>query len=137
MENRASGTPASLKELPVGHEFPSITYELTQATIAKYLDAVGESQDFVSSGIVPPLAIAACAIAALSKSFAVPPGTIHAAQELEFLKIIPLGSKINCGGKIASKLQRGRLNLISIEINAVNMEKEKVLSGKATIAVPD
>jgi acyl dehydratase len=120
----------------MGHEFPSVSYELSEPVITKYLDAVGESRDFLVSGVVPPLAIAACAITALSNSFAVPPGTIHAAQELEFLKVVPIGSVIKCGGRIANKLERGRLNLISIEINAIDQDEEKVLNGKATIAVP-
>jgi acyl dehydratase len=137
MENKEGTASTSLKELPIGHEFPSVSYELNQAVIEKYIGAVGESQDFLKSGVVPPLAIAACAITALSNSFAVPPGTIHAAQELEFLKIVPIGSTISCGGRIAHKLERGRLNLISIEISAVDRDDETVLSGKATIAVPD
>jgi len=33
-------------------------------------------------------------------------------------------------------VQRGPLYLLMLEINALNQDKEKVLSGKATIAVP-
>ena len=129
-------SPASLKELPIGYQFSPIRYELTKSVVAKYLDAVGERQDFLKSGIVPPLAIAACAMTALSQSFVVPPGSIHASQDLEFLKVVPVGATISCGGKIAHKLERGRLNLVSIEISALDQGEEEVLVGKATIAIP-
>ena len=138
MKNKESnGSPVSLKQLPIGYEFPSVSYELSVSVITKYLEAVGGQPDVLKSGIVPPLAIAACTMTASSQSFTVPPGSIHASQELEFLKLVPIGTTISCSGKIAQKLGRGRLNLIVLEINALNQEGEKALTGKATIAAPD
>ncbi len=129
-------SPISFEELAVGYEFPATSYELSQPLIAQYLEAVGGQQYFLTSGVVPPLAIAAYAMTALSQSFSVPPGSIHASQEFEFLKLVPIGSTVSCGGKIVQKVQRGRLHLVVLEINALNQDEEKVLSGKATIAVP-
>jgi len=129
-------SPISFEELAVGYEFPATNYELSKPLIARYLEAVGGQQYFLTSGVVPPLAIAAYAMTALSQSFSVPPGSIHASQEFEFLKLVPIGSTVSCGGKIVQKVQRGRLYLVVLEINALNQDKEKVLSGKATIAVP-
>jgi len=129
-------SPISFEELVVGYEFPATNYELSKSLIARYLEAVGGQQYFLTSGVVPPLAIAAYAMTALSQSFSVPPGSIHASQEFEFLKLVPIGSTVSCGGKIVQKVQRGRLYLVVLEINALNQDKEKVLSGKATIAVP-
>ena len=135
--NESNSSPLSFKQLPVGFEFPAVKYELGKPLIAKYLEAVGEETDFSTSGIVPPLAIAACAMTALSQSFTVPPGSIHASQELEFLRAVPIGAIISCGGKIASKLERGQLNLVVLEISVLNQAGEKVLAGKATIAAPN
>ncbi len=129
-------SPISFEESAVGYEFPPTSYELSESVIAKYLEAVGGQQHFLASGIVPPLAIATYAMTVLSQSFSVPPGSIHASQEFEFLKLVPIGSTISCGGKIAQKVQRGKLQLVALEINALNQDKEKVLSGKATIVVP-
>jgi len=128
--------PTSFDQLVVGYEFPSTSYHLTESVIAKYLEAVGGQQHLLTSGIVPPLAMAAYAMTALSQSFSVPKGAIHAAQELEFLKSVPIGTTISCSGKVVQKVQRGPLYLLMLEINALNQDKEKVLSGKATIAVP-
>ena len=129
--------PVSFEQLAEGYEFPLTSYELSEPVIAKYLEAVGGQQHFLTSGIVPPLAIAAYAMTALSQSFSVPPGSIHASQEFEFLKLVPIGTTVSCGGKVAQKVQRGRLHLVVLEISALNQDKEKVLSGKATIAVPN
>ena len=128
--------PTSFEQLVVGHEFPPIGYQLTESVISKYVEAVGGQQVFLKSGLVPPLAMAAYALVALAQSFSVPPGSIHASQELEFLKVVPIGTTISCAGKVAQKVERGRLNLVVLEINAMNQDKEKVLTGKATIAIP-
>ena len=137
MKERKQSSPLSFKQLPIGFEFPPTSYELTEPVISKYIEAVGEETGFLTSGIVPPLAIAACAMTALSQSFTVPPGSIHASQELEFLKAVPIGASISCGGKIAQKMERGSLNLIILEINVTNQAGEKVMTGKATIAAPN
>jgi hypothetical protein len=76
MKEKEQSSPLSFKQLPVGFEFPPTSYELTEAVIGKYLEAVGEETDFLTSGIVPPLAIAACAMTALSQSFTVPPDLV-------------------------------------------------------------
>lgn len=126
----------SFEQLAVGHEFPPATYQLSESVISKYVEAVGGQQDFLTSGIVPPLAIGAYAMNVLSQSFSIPPGSIHASQEFEFLKAVPIGTTITSSGKIAQKVERGRLNLVVLEINALNQDKEKVLTGKATVAIP-
>jgi acyl dehydratase len=126
----------SLDQLPTGYEFPFVSYELNRDLVGKYLAAVDEQEDFLTVGIVPPLAIAASAMTAVSKSIKVPPGSIHASQDFEFLKPVPVGATISCGGKVAQKLERGRLKLIGIEIQALDQDQKAVLTGKATIAVP-
>lgn len=128
--------PTSFEQLAVGYEFPPATYQLSGSVISKYVEAVGGQQDFLASGIVPPLAIGAYAMNALSQSFSIPPGSIHASQEFEFLKVVPIGTTITCCGKIAQKVERGRLSLVVLEINGLNQDKEKVLTGKATVAIP-
>jgi len=137
MKNQESDSSlVSFEQLPVGYEFPLSSYELSRSVVSKYLEAVGGQQDFLTLGIIPPLAVAACAITALSQSFSVPPGSIHASQDFEFLKLVPIGATISCGGKIAQKLERGRLRLVMLEIHALNQDQERVLAGKATIAIP-
>jgi len=122
------------EELTPGYKFPPATYELSASFVSKYLKAV----DGASAGFVPPLAITACAIAAMTKSVPLPPGTIaiHASQELEFFKLVPIGATIECHVGVAQKIARGKMSMLIMELEVFDKGKEKVQSGRATIALP-
>jgi hypothetical protein len=124
----------SYEELTPGYKFSPATYELNASFVSKYLRAVDSSGD----GFVPPLAITACAIAAMTKTIPVPPGTIaiHASQELEFLKMVPIGTTIECHIGVAQKIARGKMSMLVLELEILDKNKEKVQSGRATIALP-
>ena len=117
--------------LEVGCEFPAVTYQLTQPVIAKYKEAV--EANLSTTSFVPPLAIAAYAMKAMSQSFSLPPGSVHAAQELKFIKPVAIGSYINCQARVIEKINRARLNMVVIELSTFDQSNEQVLSGKATI----
>jgi len=124
----------SYEELIPGYEFPPATYELSASLVSKYLKAVDSAGD----GFVPPLAITACAIAAMTGSFSLPSGTIviHASQELEFFKLVPIGATIECHIGVAQKITRGKMSMLILEFEVFDKVKEKVQSGRATIALP-
>ena len=124
----------SYEELIPGYEFPPATYELSASLVSKYLKAVDSAGD----GFIPPLAITACAIAAMTGSFSLPSGTIviHASQELEFFKLVPIGATIECHTGVAQKITRGKMSMLILELEVFDKGKEKVQSGRATIALP-
>jgi hypothetical protein len=124
----------SYEELTPGYKFPPTTYELNASFVSKYLRAV----DAAGDGSVPPLAITACAIASMTESVPLPPGTIaiHASQDLEFLKLVPVGATIECHIGVAQKIARGKMSMLILEIEVFDEGKEKVQSGKATVALP-
>jgi len=124
----------SYEELIPGCKLPTATYELSASLVSKYLKAVDSAGD----GFVPPLAITACAIAAMTGSFSLPSGTIviHASQELEFFKVVPIGATIECHIGVAQKITRGKMSMLILEFEVLDRGKEKVQSGRATIALP-
>jgi len=124
----------SYEELIPGYKFPTATYELSASLVSKYLKAVDSAGD----GFVPPLAITACAITAMMGSFSLPSGTIviHASQELEFFKLVPIGATIECHIGVAQKITRGKMSMLILEFEVLDKGKEKVQSGRATIALP-
>jgi len=125
------------EELEPGYEFPPASYELSGSLISKYLKAVDSPEEIKSFGeFVPPLAIAAYAMAAMAVSFSLPPGAIHASQELEFFKLLPIGATIDCQTKVVRKLARSKLRMLVLELNVFDQSKEKVQSGKAIITLP-
>jgi hypothetical protein len=138
MQNKSGADiPRKNEQLVVGYEFPPTSYKLDMPLISKYLEAVGSrQQDPSASGFVPPTAIAAYAMTAMSHSLLLPSGTIHASQELESFKAVPIGSTISCRGRIARKIDRGELHLMLIELDALDLDGETVLSGRATLVLP-
>jgi acyl dehydratase len=124
----------SYEELTPGYKFPPATYELNASFVSKYLKAV----DAAGDGFVPPLAITACAVATMTKSVPLPPGTIaiHASQDLEFLKLVPVDTTIECHIGVAQKIARGKMSMLVLELEIFDEGKEKVQSGRATIALP-
>ncbi len=130
--------PVEVDHLVAGYEFPAVSYELSPSVVSKYLGAVGKpaKKRFPISEFVPPLAVAAYTMTAAFQSLLLPPGSIHASQELEFCKPGPIGTIIRCHAKVAQKLQRGKLHLLIFELNTLNQDGGKVLSGKVTVVLP-
>lgn len=124
----------NFEQLSPGYEFAPAVYKLDEPLVSRYIKAVGGGQ--CQTQYVPPLAIAAHALAALAKSLELSPGSIHAAQDFEFFKLVPLGATIKCKGKVAQKVSRGKLRMLMVEIDALNEKEEKVLWGKATLILP-
>lgn len=129
MQGRAVG----YEDLVAGFEFPPAKYKLDASLVSKYLEAVDGS----STGFVPPLAMTACALAALAKSLRPPLGAmvIHASQEMEFFKLVPIGSVVECHARVAKRINRGKMCMILLELDVFEQGKEKVQSGRTTIAL--
>ena len=131
------------KQLEVGYEFPPTSYDLTPEAVARYLDAVEEQGSLyyqrheadVLTGLVPPTALVAYSIAALSKYLLLPPGSIHVTQEIESLKPVSVGAKITCRATVSRRQDRGNLRLLTIDLGVFNQNEELVLSGKTGFIV--
>ena len=122
----------SYEELTPGYEFPLADYELSRSLISKYLEAV----DSELGTFVPPLAIAAYAMTAMSRYLSLPPGSIHASQELDFFKPVSIGDRVKCKTKVARKLSRGQMCMLVVEMNVLDEDGGMVQSGKATVILP-
>ena len=110
---------------------------MDSATVYLYLEAVKESSDlYRREGLVPPMAVTAYAMAALSEALTMPPGTIHVSQELDFLKMVKVGDTITCFCKVSRKVERGGLRLMNTDISVLNQNQEKVLTGRVGFVLP-
>jgi len=138
MEDKVSGMASiSYEELLPGYEFPPHSYELTPSLISDYLRAVDSPDELqIFKEFVPPLAIGAYAMAAIAGHLSLPPGSIHASQEFEFFRLVPIGSIINCQAKVARKLVRNKLCMLTLQLDVLDQNKEKVQSGKTTVILP-
>ena len=137
MESEAnrSISPKEFKDLEIGYKFSPVSYELTPSSISKFEEAVGTCSP--DANLVPPLATLIYAMKAVFQCIEIPPGSIHASQEAEFLKPVAIGSRLNYHAQIAQKTSRSKMNIIAVKINAFDQDKEMVLSAVTTLITPN
>ncbi len=124
-------------QLTVGFEFPPQGYAMDDGLVSLYLEATSDSGELIrSKKLVPPMAVTAFAMNALSQSVALPSGTIHVTQELDFIKTVTVGDTIVCYSKVSRKVDRGGMHLMNIDLTVTNQGKETVLTGKVGFILP-
>jgi hypothetical protein len=126
----------SLAALPKGFEFPPATFTLSREWVAEYVAAAGdEAIGALGDGLVPPMALAAQAVRALIEASPLPPGTLHAGQELSFRRAVRTGEQLTAQARIASRGERAGWVLMSVDFD-VQAGGESVMSGRATVTFP-
>jgi hypothetical protein len=129
-------------QLTQGYQFPEAGYRLTPELVAAYLDAVEDvtnygDDDHGQPRAVPPLAVTALAMASLSKSVDMPDGSIHTQQEASFCAPVHVGDEITCRSWVSSKRERGRFNLMTVDLSVVNAAGVEILNGKTSFILPE
>jgi acyl dehydratase len=124
-------------QLTVGFEFPPQSYRMDRDLVSLYLEATRDSSELYRDGnLVPPMAVTAYAMASLSQAIALPSGTIHVTQELDFLKTVQTGDTITCRSKVSRKVDRSGMRLMNIDITVTNQREKIVLTGKVGFILP-
>jgi len=124
-------------QLEAGYEFPPSSYKLDSSMVAMYLKAVEDTSSlYQDTELVPPMAVAAYAMAALSESISLPSGTIHVSQELEFIDTVSIKDTITSYAKVSRKQSRGKFHLLIVELNVFNQRQKAVLAGKTSFILP-
>lgn len=105
--------------------------------VAEYLGAVDDGSLIYSElGAVPPMALAARALGALLNELALPPGTIHAAQELDCTRTVSYGEKVSCFATLSRPRQRGAWKFVTADFHLRGIDGIDAVSGKSTVLVP-
>jgi acyl dehydratase len=124
-----------MNNLQTGYEFPPIEYSIDREIVKKYEDAVETESHSVN--YIPPLAIAAYAMKAMTESSDFPPGVVHISQDFQFLKPVEIGGKLYARAKVVQKIPRSSMTVLTIEINTYDQDDRLVIAGKATAFVPN
>ena len=125
-------------QLETGYKFPPSSYKLDSPTVATYLQAVEETSSlYQNTELVPPMAVAAYAMAALSEGISLPPGTIHVSQEFEFLDTVSTTDTVTSYATVSRRQNRGKLHLLTVDLNVFNQNQRKVLAGKTSFVLPE
>lgn len=132
------GQKIEYSQLEAGYEFSPSRYKLDYSSVAAYLRAVEDASSlYQDTELVPPMAIAAYAMAALSESISLPSGTIHASQELEFISTVNINDTLTSYARVSRQQSRGKFHLLSINFNVFNQRQQAVLAGKTSFILPE
>ncbi len=126
----------TLAALEKGYDFPPVSFDLGDEWVDAYVASVeDEATGALDGAFVPPMAVAALAIRALLEHASLPPGTLHAGQELGFTAPVRRGEALTVAARIASRGERAGWALMGVEL-AVARGGEAVMTGRATISFP-
>jgi acyl dehydratase len=126
----------SLAELHKGDEFPPVSFELSTDWVSQYVDAVDDCAILgLGEAAVPPMAVAALSIRAMLEHASLPPGTVHAGQELSFRRAARVGEVLEVSGRVVSRGERAGWVLMSVEMN-VSAGSDGLMDGRATVSFP-
>ncbi len=125
------------EELTTGYEFQPGSFRLDCKIVTDYLEAVEDNNDlYKKDGIVPPMVVAARAMAAMASGLALPPGAIHVSQELKFGDIVSLNETLTSYARVSRKVERGKFHMLTISISVLNQAKATVLTGETSFILP-
>lgn len=125
-------------QLEAGYEFSPSSYQLDSSIVATYLQAVEDTSGlYQDNALMPPMVIAAYAMASLSETICLPSGTIHVSQEFEFMGAASTRDTFTSYARVIRKQSRGKFHLLIVNFNVVNQNQKTVLTGKTSFILPE
>ena len=126
-----------LSSLEPGHLLVDEEMSISPEVAAAYCDAVeDDSVLYREQQVVAPLAVAALALGLAMRAVELPPGAVHAGQELEFVSPVAPGEPLRCSAHVAQNATRGGTRFLGVELLVARRE-QKVVAGRASILIPE
>jgi N-terminal half of MaoC dehydratase len=132
----------NVADLPRGHEFSATRFRLGADDVRRYLEAVEDRSNAYGHGPegpawVPPLAVAALALRAVLEQVELPAGALHAGQEVEFRRPVPVGASLRLQARVAqrSEMRGAVVSVIEFDVRQDGSTAPAVV-GRATVIVP-
>ncbi len=118
-------------EIDLGH------WSLGPPDVDAYLQAIEDhSTIYTSLSVVPPLAMVAHVVKEILERLSLPPGTLHATQEMSCLRGVMVGEKMSTTASFGRPLLRGEWQFISANFTVWGHDGEMALKGRTTVIVP-
>jgi 3-hydroxybutyryl-CoA dehydratase len=118
-----------------GTRIPGGTVDLAPGWLREYVEAV-EDATIASLGVVPPMAVATQSVGALLKGARLPPGAIHASEQLSWSRHFRGNEDLVADGLVDGRAERQGWVLVTILHEITDDEGEIALGGKASIVFP-
>ena len=132
--------PVDYSALAPGQDISDRTYLLDAASVARYIEAVGDRSGIFSQADdgagAPPMAVAALSLRGVVEDLAIPGGTLHVGQELEFVRAVPIGSTLECKATVLQNSVRGEWRFFVVQLAVEDKSGHEVMKGKSTLMLP-
>ena len=132
----------NVADLPRGYELPAAYFRLGADNVRRYLEAVEDHSSAYGQGPdgpawVPPLAVAALALRAILEQVRLPAGALHAGQEVDFRRPVPVGAFMRSRARVAqrSEMRGAVVSVIEFEVGEDGSSTPAVV-GRATVIAP-
>ena len=109
-------------------------WTLTPEWVSAYLKATCQEDD--AGETVPPLALAARALAGLLETLELPGGAVHGGQEVECQRAAYVGEEIHITAEVGRPSQRGDFRFIIAGFTVRGAAEDTILTGKCTVILP-
>jgi acyl dehydratase len=131
----------AIEALERGQQLSAASFVLDKEAVARYLEAVEDEAlprlaQAEGKAWVPPMAVAALALRSLMEEMTLPAGSIHASQELEFVRAVEAGERIACRAWLSHRSQRGGWWVLAVGMEGADASGRPVLVGRLTVMVP-
>ena len=133
--------PVDYSLLEPGHQISSHSYILYEDTISRYVEAVGGQHPMRSEengkAFVPPMAVAAMWLRGVVKDLAIPGGTLHIGQELEFKRAVTTGETVKCLATVVQNTVRRGMRFMVVKLEIDGVDGRRVMEGRGTLTLPE
>lgn len=120
-----------------GYIISSASYTFSPDDVEAYLTATEDAGDlYRDTGTVPPMAVAALSMGAISDSISFPDGAVHVSQQMEFCGEVKAKETVVCTSKVLSRRRRGPFNMLALGIEVKNASDVVVYYGKTSVLLP-
>jgi len=129
----------NLAQLEAGQQLGRYALDIRPEFVARYAEATADdtaSQPFSEGRPIPPMAIIAIGLGKLIDELKLTGGTIHSAQEVEFLRPVLSGERIYAEAELTGISVRRGSRFASILTRFVDSRNKPVASALSTIVVP-
>jgi acyl dehydratase len=131
----------AIEALEKGQQFSAASFVLDEEAVARYLEAVEDEAlprlaQAEGKAWVPPMAVAALALRSLIEEMTLPAGSIHASQELEFVRAVEAGERVTCRAWLSHRSQRGGWWVLAVGMEGTDESGRPLLAGRLTVMVP-
>jgi acyl dehydratase len=126
----------AMQQVELGQAFTIGPFTVDAEALRAYLAATqGDASFYHRLDTVPQMVIAGRTLGALIERLAMPAGSIHMGQELEFVGTAKPGEQLTCHVKLARESKRAGWRIMGLDF-VVAVGQRQVLTGKSTVMLP-